>query len=375
MRALLALVAIVAGCGGSVTRSASSLPSDDPLAQSETALSAETLPGALAGPWPIAIARGAGGWLVPWHDADGVHARFIGDDGTRADRFVDGGALVGAAALGDGFVVAVTDGPALRVHFFAGDRDDVRALALDGSAVPSVASDGARALVAVTRGGEIAVEDPRPLYAALLLVGRDGARAIELGRVAAVPSLWGDARGFVVGGTLLVDGAGALGPAPGRQIRDARLFRAPFAAGTQPLRDRVSLDGGAWLDVDGLVGWAERSDGRARLEVVRADGRFLFEVGDDLTPLAMRALPATARGDGGQSWVATAAAGRVLWASTVENDPVFARLDAGRMRPGGGVVRLRGASSRSTVTSAGPTSVLLAWTEGRSTVRYALVPW
>jgi len=66
-----------------------------------------------------------------------------------------------------------------------------------------------------------------------------------------------------------------LSPAPGHQVRDARIFRKPIAAGTEPTSDIISLDGDGWLTVDGLVGWAGRDTDVARLEVVTADGRAL----------------------------------------------------------------------------------------------------
>jgi hypothetical protein len=158
-------------------------------------------------------------------------------------------------------------------------------------------------------------------------------------------------------------------------VRDARVFRKPIAAGTLPTSDTISLDGGAWLAVDGLVGWAGRDDAVARLEVVTANGRALVEVGDDLTLRSQRALPATTRGDGGQSWIAAVAGSHVVWGATVENDPVFAILDASAMRADGGVVRIRNATSRTTIVSPGAAGVLFAWTEDRGNVRYAVNPW
>jgi hypothetical protein len=149
----------------------------------------------------------------------------------------------------------------------------------------------------------------------------------------------------------------------------------PIAAGTEPTSDTISLDGGGWLTIDGLVGWAGRDAGGARLEVVTSEGRALVEVGDDLTPRSRRALPSTTRGDGGQSWIAAVSGAHVVWSSTAENDPVFAILDASAMRPESGVVRIRHATSRTTIVSPGGTSVLLAWTEGDGVVRYALYPW
>jgi len=370
------MVAIVAGCGGAGQRAPASLDDGDPLAQPETPLAVETLPGTLAVAWPLPLARGAAGWLLPYVDGGAVHARFVGDDGARDDRFVDSGALVGAAALGDGFALVVADGSALRVHFLGGDGSDtVVSAPLDGDAVPVVASDGARVLVAATQGGEIAADGPLPLTATLALVDRAGARAIDLGTVPTAPAPWGDARGFIVAGTLLVDPSGALAPAPGRQVRDARVFRKPIAAGTLPTSDTISLDGGAWLTVDGLVGWAGRDSDGARLELVTPDGRALVEVGDDLTPRAERALPSTTRGDGGQSWIAAVAGDHVVWGATVKNDPVFAILDATAMRPDGGVLHLRNATSRTPIVSPGAASLLLAWTEANGIVRYAVQPW
>jgi hypothetical protein len=190
---------------------------------------------------------------------------------------------------------------------------------------------------------------------------------------------WGDARGFIVSRELLVDDSGDFALAPGHQVRDARVFRKPIAAGTQPTSDVISLDGNGWLTLDGLVGWAGRDDSGARLEVVTAGGRALVEVGDDLTSRWRRALPSTTIGDGGQSWVAAVSGAHVVWASTVENDPVFAVLDmtgdASAMQPAGGVVRLAHATSRTTIVSPGEGSLLLAWTESDSAVRYSIVQW
>jgi hypothetical protein len=160
-------------------------------------------------------------------------------------------------------------------------------------------------------------------------------------------------------------------------VRDARVFRQVFAAGSAPTSDTISLDGTAWRNVGGLVGWAGRSDddGTA-LELVGSDGgRAFVEVGQDLTPRVSRVLPSTTRGDGGQAWIAAVAGRHVVWAATVENDPVFAILDATAMRADGGFVRLRGATSRSAVASPGGSSILFAWTEANAVVRYSVLEW
>jgi hypothetical protein len=149
----------------------------------------------------------------------------------------------------------------------------------------------------------------------------------------------------------------------------------PVAAGTQPTTDTISLGDDRWVTVDGLVGWAGRDSDGARLEVVTAAGRSLVEVGDDLTPRAQRPLPSTTRGDGGQSWVAAVSGAHVVWAATAQNDPVFAILDASAMQPESGIVRIRHATSRTTIVSPGGSSVLFAWTEGDGVVRYAVVRW
>ena len=376
MRAWVAMVAIVAGCGKAGPGAAPVTPSDDPLAQPEAALAVETLPGQLDGAWPLPVARGAGGWLLPWCDGGAVHARLVGDDGRRDDRLVDGGTLVGAAAAADGFVVAVASGGEVRVHFLGSDGGDtVVHAAIDGDAVPGLAGDGTHVLFAIARGGQIAAGDPRPLTATLALVGRSGVDEIALGPVAAAPAAWGDARGFIVSGSLLVDGSGATAPAPGHQVRDARVFRMPIASGTLPTSDTISLDGSAWLSLGGLVGWAGRDDALTRLEVVTGAERALVEVGDDLTLRTRRPLPATTLGDGGQSWIAAVWGSHVVWGATVENDPVFAILDATAMRATGGFLRIRDATSRTTIVSPGASSLLLAWTVGRGAVRYAVTDW
>jgi len=49
-------------------------------------------------------------------------------------------------------------------------------------------------------------------------------------------------------------------------------------------------------------------------------------------------------------------------------------LDASDMRPAS-VVRMRGASSRTTIVSPGARSVLFAWVESRDVVRYGVAQW
>ena len=368
-------MAVVAGCAGATGGATSS--TEDPLTRPEVSLAAETLPGALDGAWPLQIARGDDGWLVPFSDGGAVSVRRVGDDGARDDRFVDRGTLVGTVATSDGFALVVAGGGEFRAHFVASDGSDTVVHApLEGNAVPGIASDGERLLVAATTGGEIAIEEPRPLTATMALIARDGARVVELGTVATAPTPWGDRDGFIVSSRLLLDGSsGAMSLAPGRQVRDARVFRMPIAAGTQPTTDTISLGDDHWLTVDGLVGWAGRDDDGARLEVVTPAGRSLVEVGDDLTPRTPRALPSTTRGDGAQSWVAAASGAHVVWAATAQNDPVFAILDASAMQPESGIVRIRNATSRTTIVSPGASSVLFAWTEGDGVVRYAVFPW
>jgi hypothetical protein len=378
VRAWISLVALVAGCAGAAGGSTSS--TEDPLSLPETPLAAETLPGALDGAWPLQIARGDGAWLVPFSDGGAVSIRRVGDDGARDDRFVDSGALVGAAATADGFAVVVASNDEFRAHFFAADgADTVVHAPLAGDPVQGIASDGVRLLVAATQGGEIAIEQPRPLTATLALVARDGARVLDLGTVATAPVPWGDDAGFIVSGRVLLDGAsGAMSLAPGRQVRDARVFRMPVAAGTLPTSDTISLgppSSDGWVTLDGLVGWASRDPDGARLELVTSAGRALVEVGDDLTSRTRHALPSTTRADGGQSWVAAASGAHVVWAATAENDPVFAILDASAMQPESGVIRIRNATSRTTIVSPGAVSVLLAWTEADGVVRYAVAPW
>ena len=155
------------------------------------------------------------------------------------------------------------------------------------------------------------------------------------------------------------------------------MFRRAIAAGSLPTSDIVSLDGSIWRSVGGLVGWAGSSDGDggAAFELVTTDGRALVEVGQDLTPRSQVTLPSTTIGDGGQSWIAAVGGTHVVWASTVENDPVFAILDGSPMSAEGGVTRIRNAASRTTIVSPGAMSVLLAWSEAGGVVRYGIVAW
>ena len=113
-----------------------------------------------------------------------------------------------------------------------------------------------------------------------------------------------------------------------------------------------------------------------RSSSVSDGGRALVEVGQDLTPRSQRALPSTTRGDGGQAWIAAVSGSHVVWGATVENDPVFAILDATAMRGRGGWVRIRDATSRTDPCVArAPERMLLGWTEADATVRYAVLEW
>src|SRR2546426_160888 len=143
---------MVAGCTGNGPSTGT--PVDDPLARAEMLPGAEIV-GDAAGPWPMPVVRVDGGWIVPWRDRGDLVVRFVGDDGTRADRFVDRGTFLGAARLDGGYAIAVAADGAARVHFVTGDGDELVTAPLDGTPVAGAASDGTRVLVAATRGGEI----------------------------------------------------------------------------------------------------------------------------------------------------------------------------------------------------------------------------
>ena len=210
----------------------------------------------------------------------------------------------------------------------------------------------------------------------MALVGSDGARTIELGAVSTAPTPWGDAGGFIVSGALLMDASGTIALAPGHQVRDARVFRQSYPAGNLPTSDTISLDGSAWMSVDGLVGWAGRDgDGARSSRSSAAPAARSSRWETDLTPRSQRALPSTTRGDGGQSWIAAVSGSHVVWAATVENDPGLRHLGrVGDARPG-----RRSAPPRrelaDDIVSPGNDSVLLGWTESRGAVRYAVAGW
>ena len=146
------MVAVVAGCSGSGQRAATSTgDSDDPLAQPEAPLAAETLPGTLDRRLAARRSRAAPpAGSCPTAMAARCYARFVGDDGSRVDRDVDRGTLVGAAALDDGFALVVAAGGTARVHFLGARRErrPSSPRRSPATAVPGVASDGSRVLVA-----------------------------------------------------------------------------------------------------------------------------------------------------------------------------------------------------------------------------------
>jgi hypothetical protein len=375
------VAALAGGCAGGVDTATG----EDALAGAARTVAVADLPGRATAARPM-VARAPDGWVLPWQDGDGVHVRVVADAaraGERpdGDRFVGPGALLGVAGLSGGFAVALAVPDGARLFRFAGGEVRVQAVpaaALDGSAAPALASDGANLLLLTTRGGDIAVETPRPLSAGLVLIADDGSmRTVALGPVASLPSLSGDARGFIVAAgaaAWLVAGDGTVRAAPGSQIADARLFRRPLTAGAVVTADEIARDGARWLAVPGLVGWAAGDDDgdAATLELVDARGRWLARVGESLTWDGARPLPPTSAPDAA---VCAADAARVIFAAPSGRDLVFAVLAAGAgndLRSAAGVARLPNASARATAWRLGATSVLAAWNDPEGVVHYAV---
>jgi hypothetical protein len=373
------VAALAGGCGGEADTSAGG----DALAGAARALALSELPGRATVARPL-VARSGGGWVLPWQDAQGVHVRVLADDGAgAADRFVAAGRLIGAVGLGGGFAVAVADAGGARLFRFVDAVDApvieqrVPTAVLDGDLAPALASDGSHLLLLTIRGGELAPETPRPLFASLVLVAADGSSGrAALGQVASLPSLSGDARGFIVAAgsaAWLVAGDGSVRPAPGSQIAAARLFRRAITPGTSVASDEIARDGGRWLSVPGLVGWAsgdgDRGDG-ATLELVAGRTRFVAEVGDDLTWSGARPLPSTSAADAA---VCAADSRRVILAAPAAADLVFAVLDRSDLRSASPPARLPGASTRATSWQLGPTGALAVWNGPEGVVHYAFI--
>jgi hypothetical protein len=322
----------------------------DPFAGAPRPLTVATLPGhAAAAVAPLARSRGA--TLIAFADRDELYARHLSDDGTAGDRALGPGTLIAVAALDDGFAVAVHTDDGIAVHFLDGGAtaEQICRVTLAGTLLPALASDGQRVLLGATRGGEIAIDTPRPLYATLALVSRDAPPVtIDLGEVPAPPSLWGDRQGFVVGGVRLVDDAGTIARAPGLQIAAARLFRRPIAP-THATHDIISVDGRRWLPLDGLVARAA-SDGDATL--VQLDAGDLVRFDPDLTLQAR--LPSPPAGS-----LYALSNDVMIWS----RDAAFAILNAKSAAPRGQWIEILGAAPGSISLAVGPTDMVLAWND------------
>ena len=241
------MVAVVAGAAAPVARRRRRrAPATIRSPQPEAPLAAETLPGRLVGAWPLPLARGAAGWLLPY---------------ATAARSTPASSATTARAS-----TATSTRHARRRHrarrrLRAGRRlRRHRARALPRRRRQRRRPRRHRAARRHRRprrrqrrqprarrrhaGGDItAAGDDAARPARSSSSTARGALVIDLGAVAAAPTPWGDRGGFIVGGTLLVDGAGNVAPVPGRQVRDARVFRQVFAAGSAPTSDIISLDG------------------------------------------------------------------------------------------------------------------------------------
>jgi hypothetical protein len=344
--ALVVFAVAVGGCGAA-----------DPFAGAPRPLAVVALPGhAAATRAPIARTRGS--TLIAFADGDGLYARLFADDGRVLDRALGPATLVAVAGLDEGFAVAVRVPGGIAVHFLDawGAADRLRTVALAGTPIDALASDGKRVILAATTGGEIAIDTPRPLNATLAIVAPDTEpMTIELGQVPAPPSLWGDHAGFVVAGAQLLDGSGAMAAAPGVQLATARLFRRPVTAGARA--DVISRDGQRWLGLDGLATRAA-TDGREtllQLAARQAEGGELLWVRQDLTLRAR--LPAPSTGS------LQATNGDLLIWSRDESDTAFAGLDAATAAPRGQWIEILGAARGSISMALGASDVVFAWND------------
>ena len=115
MRRLLVLT-LLAGCGATPPPAAP----PPPVVAPAQAIVSLALPGGPAATWPTAAPFAGGRYLLPYRDDHGLHVRLIGDAGD-VDVDLGAGELLGAAARGDGFVVASALGATIEIHFLDGE--------------------------------------------------------------------------------------------------------------------------------------------------------------------------------------------------------------------------------------------------------------
>jgi hypothetical protein len=367
VRCLVVLASVALGCGGGPPAAPPGASAADPLGGVEELLDVQTLPGDAPAEWPIAVAVAGGRYALPFHNGADLGVRIVQAGAAPVDVALGGSSLVGLTARGDAFAVATALGPTVTVWF-----EDATAVAVDitgTAAAPGLVSDGERVLFATS------VHIDAAAFAwdvSAVVVAPDGAFGAYLGPLAATPSVFGDAGGFVVGSRWLLDGGFAMTYAPAAQIDGARLFLRDAPSG-----DAVTADGARWLDLTGALRWAQSpssADDAIRIGLADAPGsERVLTAGADLTVRDVRAVPASAR-TRTPGWLRGFAGGRALYETVIdENDRAFAILDADTLAPRGVWARVRAPSSRTVVTALGATDVLLAWTD-RDGCHYAIWP-
>lgn len=354
----------------------------DPLAGAEEPLVVQTLPGAAPLEWPLPVAYSAGRYLLPYRDGSTLHALIVSSGGATADFALGDEKLLDVAPWRAGFAVA-TFLDRVTIHFL--DGESVTAVQLDaaGTLVPAIASDGERVMVAAT------VPNPTPppptgfippaLDAHAFLVDLDGPIGREVGLVDAMPSLYGDRAGFIVGGRWRLAAIGAVDNTPAAQLPGARLYRA-----AAPLSDSVTTDGAGWLDVGGVVAWAYTDDAGAAIGVMH-DGApdDVLLASPALAPLGRVALPSTTRALQ-PGWMRGFRGGRALWEAPIAGqdgrvDHAFAVVDRATLAPRGTFTRAVAPTSRTVVALLGDTDILFAWMQSNGDphhpiCRFALYP-
>ncbi len=349
MRRLLVLT-LLAGCGATPPPAAP----PPPVVAPAQAIVSLALPGGPAATWPTAAPFAGGRYLLPYRDDHGLHVRLIGDAGD-VDVDLGAGELLGAAARGDGFVVASALGATIEIHFLDGELRLQVELSMAGVPQPAIACDGDAVLVVTTERQGGATSDGVTLGHAAL-VRPAGVTFVELGPLDLRPSLYGDADGFIAA-NLLITSDGTVSHAPGAAVENARVFHRATAAG-----DSVTFDGDRWLELAASPSWAARDAGGA--DLVLPDG--MLHVGADLTSSgAAVAAPAG-------SWFKALRQGRALVESLDGSDHVLAILDRATLAPTDRAsVRVEHPQSRAVLATLGDSDALLAWVDQGGVVRYA----
>jgi hypothetical protein len=95
----------------------------------------------------------------------------------------------------------------------------------------------------------------------------------------------------------------------------------------------------------------------------------------DLTYAAARPLPSTRRGDAGSGALVAGDAAHLVWSAALENEALFALLDAATLRADPAVIRVRAARPGSLAFALASTRFVMAWLAPDNLVRYSVIDW